>query len=248
MNEFWCYLKSDIYKLWHTWFFEIHLFFPVLGAALMLLYSRLSSGSERNQLAAFTQILAIVFPFVISIVCQIAADQELRAGHVQNMLILPNRRKAIFSKLAILLLAGLFSTVLSTALFGVLFSNRTGMKIPVGFFVFIPIVLWICNVMMYGLHLMLAFRFGRNVNISIGVTGSLLSALFQTGLGTGLWYVIPFGLGVHFAEGVLTYLFDLTPVLNTENQIGILFCIAVTCGMIGLVVVWFSRYDGMSFD
>lgn len=248
MNEYCQYLKSDIYKLQHSWFFSVQLFFPVLGAALMLFYSHLSSSSELNKLETFTQIIAIAFPFVVSIVCQIVAEQEVQAGRFQNMLTLPSRSKAIFSKLAILLLSGLFSTVLGTVLFGVTFSCMTGTKLPAGFFILIPIVLWISNVMMYGLHLILAFRFGRNFGISIGVIGSLLSALLQTGLGTGLWYIIPYGLGVRFAESALAYLFDLPSAGNIENQIGIIFCIVVTCGIIGLIAFWFSRYSGTSSD
>lgn len=248
MDEYCRYLKSDIYKLRHSWFFVIHLLFPILGAALMLIYSHLSSSSELNKLAAFTQMIAIAFPFVISVVCQIVADQELQAGHFQNMLTLSSRKKAIFSKFAVLLLSGLFSVALSTVLFGIPFSYIAGTKLPVGFFVLIPVVLWVSNIMMYGLHLILAFRFGRNFGISIGVIGSLLSAILQTGLGTGLWYVIPYGLGVHFAEGALTYLFNLSPVGNVETQIGILFCIVVTCGIIGLVALWFSRYSGTFSD
>lgn len=248
MNEYWRYLKSDIYKLRRSWFFWVHLLFPVLGAALMLLYSRLSSGSELNQLAAFTQMIAIVFPFAISIVCQIAAEQELQAGHVQNILTLPSRSKAIFSKLAILLLAGLFSAVLSTVLFGVTFSCMTGAELPVGFFIFIPIVLWVSNVMLYGLHLILAFRFGRNFGISIGVIESLLSALLQTGLGDGRWYVIPYGLGVRFAENTLICIFRLSSTENAEIHMGIVFCILATCSIIGMVTFWFSRYSGTSSD
>ncbi len=248
MGEYCRYLKSDIYKLRHSWFFVIHLLFPIFGADLMLIYSHLSSSSEMNKLAAFTQIVAIAFPFVISVVCQIVAEQELRAGHSQNMLTLPSRRKAIFSKFAVLLLSGLFSVTLITVLFGIPFSYITGTKLHVRFFVLIPIVLWVSNIMMYGLHLILAFRFGRNFGISIGVMGSLLSALLQTGLGTGLWYVIPYGLGVRFAENALTSIFNLPPMGNREIQIGILFCTFVTCGIIGLVAFWFSRYSGISSD
>lgn len=153
MNEYCRYLKSDIYKLRHSWFFAVHLLFPVLGAALMLLYSHFSSSDELNKLAAFAQIIAIAFPFVISIVCQVVAEQELQAGHFQNMLTLPGRKKAIFSKLIILLLSGLFSVALSTVLFGVPFSYITGTELPVRFFIFIPLVLWASNIMIYGLHL-----------------------------------------------------------------------------------------------
>lgn len=248
MNEYCRYLKSDIYKLWHSWFFVVHLLFPVLGAVLMLLYSCFSSSNELNKLAAFTQIIAIAFPFVISIVCQIVAEQELQAGHFQNMLTLPGRKKVIFSKLAILLIAGLFSVALSTVLFGVLFSYMIGTKLPVGFFILIPIVLWASNIMIYGVHLVLAFRFGRNLGISIGVMGSLLSALFQTGLGDGRWYVFPYGLGIRFAESALISLFNLSPAGNREIQTGIIFCAVVTCGTIGLTAFWVSRYSGASSD
>ncbi len=248
MYEYCRYLKSDIYKLRHSWFFRVHLLFPVLGAVLMLLYSHLSSSSELNKLAAFTQMIAIAFPFVISIVCQIVAEQEIQAGRFQNMLTLPSRSKAIFSKLAILLLAGLFSTALSTVLFGAAFSYMTGIELPVRFFIFIPTVLWVSNVMMYGLHLILAFRFGRNFGISIGVIGSLLSALLQTGLGDGRWYVIPYGLGVRFAENTLINIFHLPSMAGAEIHIGIVFCILATCGIIGIVTFWFSRYSGTSSD
>lgn len=248
MNEYCRYLKSDMYKLWHSWFLGVHLLFPFLGAALMLLYSHLSSDSELNELAAFTQMIAIAFPFVISIVCQIVAEQELQAGHFQNMLTLSSRSKAVFSKLAILLLAGLFSAALAIGLFGVPFSYMTGHKLPIEFYALIPIVLWASNVMLYGLHMILAFRFGKNLGISIGAIGSLLSALLQTGLGDRRWYVIPYGLGVRFASGFLTYLFYFPSMRNTENQIGIIFGAVVTCGIMGLVAVWFSRYSGTSSD
>lgn len=248
MDEYCRYLKSDIYKLRRSRFFAVHLLFPVLGAALMLLYSHLSSGTKLNKLAAFTQIIATAFPFVISVVCQLAAEQELQAGHFQNMLTLPSRTKAVFSKLAVLLLSGLFSAVLSTVLFGIPFSYITGAKLPAGFFVLIPIVLWISNAMLYGLHLILAFRFGKNAGIGIGAVGSLLSAVLQTGLGAGLWYVIPHGMGVHFAESALAYLFHLPPAENSEALTGILFCSIFTCGIIVFTAFWFSRYSGASSD
>ena len=244
MSEYCRYIKSDIYKLWHSWYFAVHLLFSVLGAALMLFYSKISSDSGLNKLAAFTQIIAVAFPFAISIVCQVVAEQELQAGHFQNMLTLPSRIKAVFSKLSILLISGLFSAVLSTVLFALPFSLVTGTKLSAGFFVLIPIVLWASNIMMYGLHLILAFRFGTNFGISIGVIGSLLSALLQTSLGAGIWYVIPYGLGIHFTESALTYLFDLPFMTDSEIRIGIIYCIVVTCGIIGLTIFWFSRYGG----
>ena len=248
MTEYCRYLKSDIYKLYRSWFFAVHLLFPVLGAVLMLLYSHFSSSNELNKLAAFVQIIAIAFPFVISIVCQIVAEQELQAGHFQNMLMLPDRKKTIFSKLVILLVSGWFSVTLSTVLFGVPFSYITGTKLLWKFFLYIPVVLWASNIMIYGLHLIVAFCFGRNPGISIGVMGSLLSALLQTGIGTGRWFVIPYGWGIRFAESALISIFHLPSVENRELQIGIIFCTVATCGIIGFVPFWFSRYSGTSSE
>ena len=41
---------------------------------------------------------------------------------------------------------------------------------------------------------MISFRFGKNTCIGLGAVGSLLAALLQTGLGTGIWFVIPYGI------------------------------------------------------
>ena len=79
MTEYFRYLKSDLYKLRRCAFFPAHLLFSLCGAALMLVYAGISGSSDSNKLAAFAQIHAIAYPFVISIVCQITADQEMRA-------------------------------------------------------------------------------------------------------------------------------------------------------------------------
>lgn len=248
MREFSRYLRSDFYKLRHSWFFPVHLIFPICGAALMLLYAKFSNSSDLNKLAAFSQIIALAYPFAVSVVCQMSADQEMRAGRAQNMLTLPRRGTAILSKFTILVLSGLLATMLCAILFGCLFSVLTGLRLPAGFFIALPAALWGSSLMLYGLHLILAFRFGRNVGISVGAVGSLLSALLQTGLGTGVWYVIPYGLGVRFAERTLAELFHLPAEGSSELQIGIGFCICATCVMIGVMMLWCSRYSGTHTD
>lgn len=245
MTEYFHYLKSDWYKLRHTSFFLLHLLFPVCGAVLMLLYAHFSGSSDLNKLAAFAQILALAYPFVISIVCQVAADQEMRAGHFQNMLTQPSRVKAIVSKFTWLTLSGFIAIVISTVIFGILFSFVTGSNVPIGFFIVIPLVLWGSNILLYGFHTILAFRFGRNLGISVGAVGSLLSALLQTGLGAGIWYVVPYGWGIRFSESALAWLFHVPAVEMAEIQFGVLFCILCTCVIIIGMITWFSRYSGI---
>ena len=99
MTEYFRCLKSDFYKLRRCAFFPAHLLFSLCGAALMLIYAGISGSSDSNKLAAFAQIHAIAYPFVVSIVCQIAAAQEMRAGHFQNLLTRTSRMKGILSTL-----------------------------------------------------------------------------------------------------------------------------------------------------
>lgn len=240
MTEYFRYLKSDLYKLRRCAFFPAHLLFSLCGAALMLVYAGISGSSDSNKLAAFAQIHAIAYPFVISIVCQITADQEMRAGHFQNLLTRTSRMKGILSKLTWLFLAGFAAVGISAVVFGCLFPLVTDAQTPVGFFLVIPLALWASNLFLYGLHLFLAVRFGRNLGISVGAAGSLLSALMQTGLGAGIWYVIPYGWSVRFSESSVAWLFHLPAANQSELQAGILYGTIISCVIIIGCVVYIA--------
>lgn len=244
MTEYFRYLKSDFYKLRRCAFFPVHLLFSLCGAALMLVYARISGSSDSNKLATFAQIHAIAYPFVLSIVCQMAADQEMRAGHFQNLLTRTSRVKGILSKLTWLFLAGLAAVGISAALFGGLFPLVTDAQLPAGFFLVIPLVLWASNLFLYGLHLFFAIRFGRNLGISVGAVGSLISALMQTGLGAEIWYVIPYGWSVRFSESSVAWLLHLPAANQSELQAGILYSTIISCVIIIGCIVWFSKYSG----
>ena len=245
MVEQFRYIKSDFYKLWHSPFIMLHLVFSICGAGSVIIYALFSKSNEINKLAAFFQILAMTFPFAIGIVCQIVAEQEAKAGNFQNILTLPHRTKSIISKLSILLLFGLLSAILSTALFGVFFS-LTGSTLALSFeiIVLIPTILWGSNILIYAFQYLLALRFGGNLCIAVGVTGSLLAALLQTGLGTGIWFIIPYGLGIRFSEFELKRVLGLAIDIDMEIRIGVIFCVIATSVIMGVIFFWFSRYDG----
>ena len=245
MTDYIRYLKSDVYKLHHSCFFAVHILFAVLGAAMMFLYACISKSDDINKLAAYFQLMAVAFPFAISIVCYIAAEQEAKAGRFQNILTLPHINRAALSELTILLVSGLFAVALISVLFGVLFPLAGGTtKIPFRFYTEIPLILWGSNIFLYGIHFVLAFRFGKNVGIGFGVLGSLLSALLQTGLGTGIWFVIPYGWGVRFSSYALETAFGLLSPDRRGVNFGSIFCVLSTCAIIGCVIFWFSRYSG----
>lgn len=155
-----------------------------------------------------------------------------------------SRAKGILSKLTWLFLAGLAAIGISDVLFGGLFPFVTDTQTPTGFFLVVPLALWASNLFLYGLHLFFAIRFGRNLGISMGAVGSLLSALMQTGLGAGIWYVIPYGWSVRFSESAVAWLFHLPMANQSELQAGILCGAVISCVIIIGCIVWFSRYNG----
>lgn len=81
------YIKSDLYKLKHSALFWLHIILPICGTSLMLLYSMLTHISIENKVAAFFQIFAIAYPFVISIVCSIISEQEILAETAKTFLL-----------------------------------------------------------------------------------------------------------------------------------------------------------------
>lgn len=245
MPSYWRYMRSDLYKLHHSGFFVLHLVLPLVGAAVTLLFAGISHSDAPAKWAAFCQFMALAFPFMIAIACHVLVEPEAKAGRFQHILSLPNRITALLSKLTVLLVSGFAATLGTTVLFGFLFPFVSGtVNVPIGFYIAIPVVLWGSQLFLYALQLMVAIRFGKNVGIGLGGVGCLLVALLHTGLGSGLWYVLPYGWGIRFSMYTLEHMVGVTTLDAQELQAG-LVCYGVgTCVIIAILVGWFSRYNG----
>ena len=68
--------------------------------------------------------------------------------------------------------------------------------------------------------------------------------LVWASLGTVIWFVIPYGWGVRFSSYALETTFGLISPDRIGLNFGIIFCTASTCAIIGIVILWFSRYSG----
>lgn len=60
------------------------------------------------------------------------------------------------------------------------------------------------SIFLYILHLFLALRFNKGVTIALGFVESLLSALFLTGMGEGIWMYVPAAWASRFVTLFLT--------------------------------------------
>jgi ABC-2 type transport system permease protein len=238
-------MRCDLYKLHHSGFFVLHLVLPLVGAAVTLLFAGISHSDAPAKWAAFCQFMAMAFPFMIAIACHVLVEQEARAGRFQHILSLPNRTTALLSKLTVLLVSGFAATLWATVLFGFLFPFVSGtVGVPVEFYTIIPLVLWGSQIFLYAFHLLIAMRFGKNLGIGLGGVGSLLATLLYTGLGSGLWYVIPYGWGIRFSMYALEQMMGVSTLDPMELRMGLIFYGLWTCVMIAILLVWFSRYNG----
>lgn len=247
MIELLRYMKCDLYKLRRSAFFWLHTLFPICGTALVLLYASFADVSSISIIATFFQLYAIAYPFVISVVCTVVAEQEIKAGYCQNILVLPGRTKVILSKFFVMAACGLLSVGLGTALFaGIASLTVADLNISYMSYLLPALVLWGSNLLLYALHILGAFYFGRNVCIGTGAVGSLLAALLQTGLGTGLWFVLPYGFGVRLTDYFLMYSMELVSAMSAEIKCAIGCCVVTTSIAICLMIGFIYRYSGKS--
>lgn len=245
MIELLCYIRSEFFKLRHSSFFAMHILIPICGVIIVWFYSIFTKVSSINKFIAFIQIIAMVYPIIISIICELVAEQEVDAGHCQNILSLPSRCKVICSKLFFLLIMGFFSVLLSIVSFSVLlFMFDKEFELTISKALITVGAMWISNISLYILHLILAFKFGKNVCVSVGAVGSLTSALMETGLGTNIWFVCPYGLGIRLSKFAVSYSFHLRFRISAEISLGILSTIISTVILFVALILWFLHYNG----
>lgn len=201
---FYSSLKSDLYKLCHSPLLLIHFIVPVVGMILFVWYYSFSPWNESDKLSAYIQILCVSFPVLIGIMTSILAESEQKSGGFQ-MLLSTATPKYIphITKLIWLILLGFCSSLLALVGFGIGFSILGYTTFKLLFYIKTAVLLSISVVPLYLLHYIISFLAGKGYSLGLGIIGSLLSALFLTGLGDGIWTFLPWGITARFSETLL---------------------------------------------
>ncbi|MFJ8262847.1 lantibiotic immunity ABC transporter MutG family permease subunit [Rummeliibacillus sp. NPDC094406] len=241
-------LRADFLKMKHTVFFWIHVAMPIIGIVLFLSYYSFSKLDSINKVSGYIQVLSITFPLLISVVCSSVVEQEALAGNFKELLSTENGRyRAFISKVCLLLICGLCSTILAVFGFEAGFHFLLGQnELPLSFYFETSLILFGCQIFMYIFHLFLNFRFSKGASIGIGITESLLAALMLTGLGDVIWKYIPCGWSVRLCESFFVYRLkpDSFPDLQLDTEMGVAICICFTIIIIAFSLIWFSYYEG----
>ena len=229
----------------------MHLTIPVGVAVVFSAYYMYAPWNPYEKVAAYFQILGIGFPFLIGLFCAMTSEQEQTAGGFQEMLAVHGRGNAFWGKLLLLMLMGLFSVCLASLLFGagcpkkmqsVLFVDCRQVFL---FYVKLALLLWGSSLFLYIMHLFLALRFSRSVSMVLGIMESLISALFLTGMGDGIWMLVP----ASWASRMVTMLMAIesgTGFLREEFKMAMGICVLSTAAGAACFSVWCRRWEGKS--
>ncbi|MFS8213804.1 lantibiotic immunity ABC transporter MutG family permease subunit [Paenibacillus polymyxa] len=247
MISFFRYLKSDMLKLRRQPLLLVQLFVPLLGIAIFLAYYSFTPYSPISKVDGYLQVLAVVLPTMIGIVCSIAVEQEAVAGNFQQLLISPVKLLPFLSKLSLLLILGFGSVLLASGGFGagyiyLMRESPYGLK----FYVLAACILFMSSVFLYFLHFFISLRFGKGASIGLGIMESLLSALLLTGLGDHNWIFIPSTWAARFITIWVQY--DINAAVSIPEAIrldsGVRYCVVGTVAIMVLLGLWICRWEG----
>jgi lantibiotic protection ABC transporter MutG family permease subunit len=245
MMEFLRCLHADFIKIKRRPVLWIHLLVPIVGILFTLLEIRLTKSSPASGALTCLGLIGAAFPILIGVVCSMIADQEAEAGSFQQLLTAPFRPTPFLSMAVLLLLLG-FGAELFTA-FGFYAASALFLhQAPFGpaYYWSGALLLFVCNIFLYFLHLFLSLRFNKGVSIGVGIFESLLSALLMTGLGEGIWPVIPCGWGLHFLRLFGMQWGGTTLPAAGGFQVGAAAGVVETALMVVFSVLWCLRWEG----
>lgn len=246
-------LYAEGIKMRRTWILWLHILMPVIGITVFLLYYCISVWSDWGKISAYVEVVSIVCPTLVGFVTALAAEQEKQAGHFQNILGIGKfRGKNLAVKLCSLLIWNLLAVSLTIGGFGAgfyLFVSR--ISVPVKFYFEVILLIWICQIFAYELHLFLGLRFSKGITIGAGIVESVVSALMMTGLGERIWQWIPCAwagrLSGYCVKAAADTGINVEYMMEQMRYGGVAVAVATLAGT-ALLFVWFARYEGRRME
>ncbi len=239
------HIMAELYKVSHSSLIWIHIFAPLFAMGVFLVYYRFAAWSELGKVAGYLQILSIAYP--IALVTTVLSDLEMRAGHCQQVLTVPCRRGVIHVvKLSVLLVCGLLSSLLAVLGFGAVFRAMGNSGFSLSFFAGSAILLFCGNIALYEISYLVSFQFSasKGAGIGVGIVGSLVAALMQTGLGNQVWYYVPWGISLRWCS-----LYALDQAGNTDRLLctdvikSVIFVIVSGSVLFILLICWGNTWE-----
>ncbi len=240
-----CHIKTELYKLSHSGLIWIHIFVPLGAVSVFLVYYRFAAWSELGKVTGYLQILSIAYPVIIALVTTIVSDFEMRAGHCQLVLMTPCHRSIVhIVKLSVLLVCGFLSCLLAVLGFGVAFRLMGNIRFSISFFVKSAVLLFCGNILLYEISYLVSFGFPKGAGIGLGIVGSLVAALMQTGLGDAVWYCVPCGISLRWCSlYALSQTEHANWIYDTDVRKSVVFMVISGVLLFVLLIFWGNTWE-----
>lgn len=245
-------LHAECLKMKRTVVFWIHLAFPLAGVLLFsIYYSWTQIWDALNKTSAYLQAVGAVYPFIAGVVCAGSIQLEENVG--MQFLSGTGRKKeaGLLLKLGTLLLMSFLSAAVAVMGFGAVFGTVLGQDVLGMLFYFKETAaVFLCAVVLYFFHLFLSLQFSRTASIGVGIVETLISALFLTGLGDGIWYYVPCAWAARFAENLVRHAAgasmngEIQSAVRQEIEKGTVSMAVITAAAFLLFLLWFHYYEG----
>lgn len=254
MLTFFRLMKADFMKMKRTPFYWIHIVMPIIGVTTFLVYYSFTSLNTVTKVNLYLDALVITFPVLIGIICSMVVQQEAVAGKFKEMIgTRYGKSKCLLGKILILLCTGFLSFTLAVGAFYIGFQYLLKQNsLQFSFYANIILIIFWCQIFIYLFHLWLSINFGSGASVGIGIFESLVSALFITGLGDGIWQWIPCGWGIKICNNffiketnsadIFNKIADIN-VWSSNSMIGIRNSVIFTIFFGVFLLIWFEFYE-----
>ncbi|MFM1544749.1 lantibiotic immunity ABC transporter MutG family permease subunit [Streptococcus mutans] len=226
----------------------IHVILPVGIAVLTAVFGLVTPAYSWGSITSgYLQVLGIAFPLVIAITCSKAVELEAEAGHFQTVLANSQRKVLYFIKLVNLMLMEIIAVCLALSVFGLLY--RSKIDVPyLAFYGYAGLLLIASTVILYLLHLVIAFLFDSGATIGLGIFEVLVSALLLTGLGDSIWQFVPAAWPARLMGTLFEMLQypDQNPIFAQQILLWLEVAVPLTLMALILSIIWFDRWQGRS--
>lgn len=213
-------------------FWPLHLVLGLLSGVALGLYGVRVGMSPMQNMALFLSCMAAAFSFAISLSLEVMAQGE-RGVRWQYNLMAPSRRAVVLAQGAWAYAAGLVAVMVAGLAFAFTVWIGAGQGMGALFFG-ITLLLWLTMLAPYAIGMAVAFACGRVVSLAVGGGALIVAALMQTGMGDGIWPLVPYSYGGRLSQLVLA---QSMGVYHGHLVTACLFVAVVSCGIMVAMVI-----------
>lgn len=240
-------IKADFYKAFHSKFLLLHILIPIIGVILFNSYYAVSSWREVSKVTGYFEVCAGAFPLLAAIAVSLFCEEEKDAGNFNSMMCVPCSKINIhLSKLIMMWIFGAVASLIAIGGFGLVFISMGNLRFSMMFYIKMALMMIILNLPVYVIQYIVSFSLGKGASLSLGTVGSLLSLLMCTGLGDGIWFLIPYAYGIRMADYMsLNFLGgEFYSAVTSEAVQGLVWIFVISFILASMFLLWSRMWQG----